>query len=92
MWFVEDHRLFTYWQAFAPFYDLFAVIQKEPFFEKLAAIGQKNVLYLPLAADPAVHRPLALTPVERRRYGAEVSFMQVVRERGLRSLSRAAHG
>ena len=75
MWFVEDHRLFTYWQAFAPFYDLFAVIQKEPFFEKLAAIGQKNVLYLPLAADPAVHRPLALTPVERRRYGAEVSFM-----------------
>lgn len=75
MWFVEDHRLFTYWEAFAPFYDLFAVIQREPFPEKLAAAGQPNVLYLPLAADPAVHRPLALTPVEARRYGAPVSFM-----------------
>lgn len=75
MWFVEDHKLFPYWEAFAPFYDLFAVIQKAPFFDKLAAVGQENVLYLPLAADPDVHRPLALTPVERRRFGAEVSFM-----------------
>jgi spore maturation protein CgeB len=75
MWFVEDFRLFTYWEAFAPFYDVFAVIQKEPFPEKLAAIGQENALYLPLAADPAVHRPLDLSPVERRIYGAETSFM-----------------
>lgn len=22
MWFVEDHRLFTYWQSYAPLYDL----------------------------------------------------------------------
>lgn len=75
MWFVEDHRLFPYWEAFAPFYDLFAVIQQGPFFDKLAAVGQKNVLYLPLAAEPAVHRPLDLTPVEKRRFGATVSFM-----------------
>jgi len=75
MWFVEDFRLFTYWEAFAPYYDVFAVIQKDPFFERLAAVGQQNVLYLPLAADPAVHRPLELTPVERRLYGARTSFM-----------------
>jgi spore maturation protein CgeB len=75
MWFVEDHKLFPYWEVFAPYYDLFAVIQKEPFLGKLAAIGQKNVLYLPLAAEPAVHRPRVLSPVERRRFGAEVSFM-----------------
>lgn len=75
MWFVEDFRLFTYWQAFAPYYDVFAVIQKEPFLEKLAAIGQANAFYLPLAADPTVHRPLELNPVDRRRYGAETSFM-----------------
>ncbi len=75
MWFVEDFRLFTYWEAFAPLYDVFAVIQKEPFPEKLAAIGQENALYLPLAADPAVHRPLDLSPVDRRIYGAETSFM-----------------
>ena len=75
MWFVEDFRLFTYWQAFAPFYDLFAVIQKEPFFQELAAIGQHNVLYLPLAAHPEVHRPLDLTPAEARKFGSELSFM-----------------
>lgn len=75
MWFVEDYKLFPYWRTFAPFYDLFAVIQKAPFPEELAAVGQENVLYLPLAADPAVHRPLDLSPVDRRRYGAEVSFM-----------------
>ena len=75
MWFVEDYARFPYWLPFAPLYDLFAVIQKAPFVEKLAAIGQTNVLYLPLAADPAVHRPLALSPVDRRRYGAQVSFM-----------------
>lgn len=75
MWFVEDFRVFTYWEAFAPYYDVFAVIQKEPFPEKLAAVGQENALYLPLAADPAVHRPLELSPVERRIYGARLSFM-----------------
>lgn len=75
MWFVEDHRLFTYWKSFAPFYDIFAVIQKEPFLSDLDAIGQPNGLYLPLAALPAFHRPMELTPAERRRFGSDVSFM-----------------
>ncbi|MBN2141364.1 MAG: glycosyltransferase [Desulfovibrionaceae bacterium] len=75
MWFVEDCRLFTYWQAFAPLYDVFAVIQKGSFFENLNEIGQKNVLYLPLAAQPDVHRPLDLTPAEARRFGSDLSFM-----------------
>ena len=75
MWFVEDYRLFTYWRAFAPLYDVFAVIQKEPFLSELAQSGVANALYLPLAADPAVHRPLELSPAERQRFGAELSFM-----------------
>jgi len=75
MWFVEDHEVFPYWKVFAPLYDLFAVIQKGDFPEKLAALGQPNSFYLPLAADPGVHRPLDLTPVERRKYGSEVSFV-----------------
>jgi spore maturation protein CgeB len=75
MWFVEDYRLFTYWQAYAHFYDFFAVIQKEPFLSQLAAMGQPNALYLPLAADPEFHKPLELTPVERRKWGSDVSFM-----------------
>ncbi len=75
MWFVEDYRLFTYWRAFAPFYDVFAVIQKEPFLSELAAAGVSNALYLPLAADPAVHRPLNLSLAEKRRFAAALSFM-----------------
>ncbi len=75
MWFVEDFRLFTYWEAFAPLYDVFAVIQKDPFPEKLRQIGQDNSLYLPLAADPAFHKPLDLSPVDQRKYGADLSFL-----------------
>jgi spore maturation protein CgeB len=75
MWFVEDHEVFPYWQAFAPLYDLFAVIQKGDFPRRLAEAGQPNSIYLPMAADPSVHRPLELSPVERRRYGSELSFV-----------------
>lgn len=75
MWFVEDYRLFTYWRAFAPFYDVFAVIQREPFLQELEGIGVANALYLPLAALPDFHRPLELSPMERKRFGAELSFL-----------------
>lgn len=75
MWFVEDFRLFTYWRAFAPYYDIFAIIQKQPFTEELAAIGQNNALYLPLAALPSFHRPLQLGPAETKEFGSPVSFL-----------------
>ncbi|NDV24509.1 glycosyltransferase [Desulfovibrio sp. JC022] len=75
MWFVEDFRLFTYWQSFAPFYDVFAVIQKEPFFGELKQIGMENVLYLPLAAHPDIHKPEELNSIDARKYGGDVSFM-----------------
>ena len=75
MWFVEDFRLFTYWKSFAPFYDVFAIIQKEPFISELAAIGQPNAIYLPLAAQPDFHKPIDLTSVEQRKFGSDISFM-----------------
>lgn len=75
MWFVEDFRLFTYWKGFAPYYDCFAVIQKEGIFEELQAIGVQNALYLPLAAHPEVHKPLELSVAEQRKFGSDVSFM-----------------
>lgn len=75
MWFVEDHRLFTYWQSYAPLYDFFAVIQKEPFLSELAAIGQPHALYLPLAALPEFHKPLELSPAELREYGSDIAFL-----------------
>ncbi|MDR2604618.1 MAG: glycosyltransferase [Desulfovibrio sp.] len=75
MWFVEDFRIFTYWRAFAPYYDLFAVIQKEPFLDELEALGVRNTLYLPLAALPSLHRPLTLDERERQEFGAQLSFV-----------------
>jgi spore maturation protein CgeB len=75
MWFVEDYKLFTYWRAFAPLYDIFAVIQKEPLLSELAAVGQANALYLPLAALPDFHAPRELGPAKRREYGADLSFL-----------------
>ncbi|MFW5735169.1 MAG: CgeB family protein [Oceanidesulfovibrio sp.] len=75
MWFVEDHNLFTYWKGFAPHYDVFAVIQKEPFLSLLAEIGVEHALYLPLAGLESFHRPLELDSVEKRKYGADLSFL-----------------
>lgn len=74
MWFVEDYAIFQYWQSYAPLYDLFAVIQKEPFFDLLKEVGQEKVIYLPLAALPKVHQPLELTEAEKQEYGASISF------------------
>lgn len=75
MWFVEDYRLFLYWRAFAPYYDIFAVIQEAPFTEALRGVGVENSLYLPLAAQPSVHKPLELMAAEKKRFGADLSFM-----------------
>lgn len=75
MWFVEDYKVFGYWRAYAPLYDAFAVIQKEPFLSELAEIGQKHAFYLPLAALPTFHKPLALSPAEQREYGADIGFL-----------------
>ena len=75
MWFVEDHRVFTYWRAFAPCYDIFAVIQQGAFLDELAAAGQSNALYLPLAALPTLHAPQQQSPATRRKYGAKLSFL-----------------
>ena len=74
MWFMEDHRLFTYWKSFAPYYDFFAVIQKQPILEQLQELGV-NALYLPLAALPNFHCQTELEPMDQRRFGADLSFM-----------------
>lgn len=75
MWFVEDYNVFGYWRLYAPLYDVFAIIQKKPFMDELAALGQKNFVYLPLAALPDFHKPLDLTPQERREYGSDIAFL-----------------
>jgi spore maturation protein CgeB len=75
MWFVENSRHLTYWQQLAAGYDFWFVIQQEPCIAALKQAGAKEVRYLPMAADPSVHRPLELTQAEREEYGADVSFV-----------------
>ena len=75
MWFVENYRHLTYWQQLAAGYDFWFVIQQAPCIAALKQAGAKNVHYLPMAADPSVHRPLELTQAEREEYGSEVSFV-----------------
>jgi len=74
-WFVEDHRLLTYWQSVIAEYDYFFTIQQGTFLEEAARRSPARVAYLPCAAEPAVHRPLELTPAERAELGAPVGFV-----------------
>jgi spore maturation protein CgeB len=75
MWFVENYRHLTYWQQMAAGYDFWFVIQQEPCIAALKQAGAKEVRYLPMAADPSVHRPMELTQAEREEYGSDVSFV-----------------
>ena len=74
-WFMEDFHLFAYWKTFAPLYDYFFVIQRGEFTDQLNAMGLKNHYYLPLAADPEIHKPLQLSPEEETEYSSELSFV-----------------
>jgi spore maturation protein CgeB len=75
MWFVENYRHLTYWQQLAAGYDFWFVIQQEPCTTALKQAGAKDVRYLPMAADPSVHRTVELTQAEREEYGSEASFV-----------------
>ena len=75
IWFVENYRHLTYWQQIATGYDHWFVIQKQACHEALRYAGAKQINYLPMAADPAIHHPLILTPEERNELGADVSFV-----------------
>ncbi len=75
MWFMEDYKVFQYWQSLAPFYDYFFVIQQEEFLTKLGEIGVKNAYYLPMAASPSFHKKVELSGEEQNYYGADLAFM-----------------
>jgi spore maturation protein CgeB len=75
MWFVENFRHLTYWQQLAAGYDYWFVIQRTACINALKRAGAGQVHYLPMAADPAVHRPMTLAADERQEYGADVSFV-----------------
>ncbi len=73
-WFVEDCRRMTYWKRIAPLTDAFFAIQRDAERTLLSA-GARRVRYLPLAALEGFHEPVPLTEEERKRYGADLSFV-----------------
>lgn len=75
MWFVENYRHLTYWQQLAGGYDYWFVIQQGECQEAFKRAGARYVGYLPMAADPTVHKPLTLTDADRAEYGADLSFV-----------------
>ncbi len=84
MWFVEDHQVFPYWRAFAPCYDFFFTIQKEPLLDMLRAEGRQGQLPAPgrLAVFSQAHATGCggATPLRRGRWFPR------------RGLSQPAHG
>lgn len=75
MWFVENYRHLTYWQQLAPGYDHWFVIQQKECHDALRRAGAPHVSYLPMAADPSVHKPLSLSMGDQLEFGSDLSFV-----------------
>ena len=75
MWFVENYRHLTYWQQMAPGYEFWFVFQQGACMDAFRQAGARQVSFLPMAADPDLHCPLALSDEERRTFGADLSFV-----------------
>ena len=75
LWFMEDYLRFTYWREMAKFYDFVFTIQKGECLDLIRQAGAGEVHYLPMGCDPAVHRPLELSPEERAEWGSPISFV-----------------
>jgi hypothetical protein len=59
---------------------------------ELKQLGAKDVLFIDNAFDPATHRPLSLTPEERRQYEAGVGFVGAFEEERAEYMRRLAQG
>lgn len=75
MWFVENFRHLTYWQQMIEGYDYWFVMQQAACLDAFKNAGASHVSYLPLAADPTLHQPVALTSEDQLELGADVSFL-----------------
>jgi spore maturation protein CgeB len=75
-WFVENARLTRYWEWLAPLYDYFFTIQRGAFHDDLERVGcaRDRVHWLPLACNPARHRPARLSKTDKRELTCDISF------------------
>ncbi len=74
-WFVEDVRRFDYWKHLVQEFDAVFTIQVGEAKEAILNVGARRVEYLPMAANPKLHRTIQLDADDATRYGSEVSFV-----------------
>jgi spore maturation protein CgeB len=86
-WFMEDFRQMSYYAEIAAHYDFFFYIQGKEIEERLEHLGA-NHHFLPVAAHPPCHRPLALSPARREELGATIGFMGAGYPNRIRILGR----
>jgi hypothetical protein len=80
------------WRASLPVYDLFATT-KSFNVPELHAAGARETLFVDKGFSPDIHRPHAVTPEIRARFGGDAGFIgwpEGARERSMRHLAR--HG
>ncbi len=75
LWFVEDYLRFTYWREMSRYYDFVFTIQQGECLDLIKKAGAGEVHYLPMAADPGIHRPLILSEEDKARWGSQLSFV-----------------
>ncbi len=75
MWFVEDYRRFTAWRDISRYFDYMFMIQRGEALQRVEEAGAGKAVYLPVACDPNVHCPMALSAEEKQRWGSQVSFV-----------------
>ncbi len=88
----NPHNQTRAWRACLPLYDVFATTNGLNVPE-LQAAGARDVLRVDKGYSPAIHRPHAVTPELRARFGGDVGFVgwhEGARERSIRFLAR--HG
>jgi spore maturation protein CgeB len=85
-WFPDDWQQWRWVQQIVEYYDAFFPFDSS-MAQALRELGHRHVYHLPFAYDPTLHRPLALSPEDQRRYGAEICFVGSVYPERLETLS-----
>jgi spore maturation protein CgeB len=71
---LSRHNTSVAYRACIPLYDLH-VTTKSYNVAELRALGARDVHFIDKGYDPAVHRPLELSPAERERFACDVGFV-----------------
>jgi spore maturation protein CgeB len=74
LWTVDAPRIFESIIKSASYYD-YVFTQGSEAYEILEQCNIKNLFWMPFACDPDIHKPVAVSDDERKRYGCEVCFV-----------------